>query len=1659
MQLKNAAGKISTVISMLVMAAVLLRGIAFAVPSAQALTIADGMAATDVLGPNNGTISYGLHTYGLGEIGTGASGVAYDSVHNRTFIADTLNNRVLEFDTTSISDGMNASHVLGQSSLITSSSGTTATTMNHPLGLAYDTANDRLFVSDTSNVRVLVFNLSGGITDGMSASNVIGQSVFTAHAGGTTASTFLKPIGLAYDASGNRLFVVDKDNSRVLVFNGAAITDGMSASNVIGQVDFISGVANTTQNTLWLPVGIAFDSANNRLFVGDDGNWRVMVFNAAAIPLNNLAATHVLGQPDFVTSNNWGTTIASIYSTDALAYDATGNRLFVTDSFHNRVMVFNGAAIADNMAATHVLGQSIFTSSSPNTTQSTLRAPSGVAFDVANERLFVTDAKNNRALIFHVASIADGDPAVHVLGQKDYVSSSKGVLGNDQTHPEQSVMDTVHHRFFTTDNNGHRVLEYDLKTDNTFLDRVPDHVLGQVDMLPHSSGTTASIVSDPMGIAYDAASNRLFVSDYTNNRVLEFDVAIITDGMAAAHVLGQADFISSASSLTQTGFNSPTTLSYDSSTSYLYVTDSMNNRVMVFDVASITDNEPAVNELGECDSNNADATTCDPIYTKNGADNAPNRTGLAGAGTSTIDYVHHIMWVADYGNNRVLGYNLTAGNALVDYVADYVLGQPDFNTNVFGVTAGKMNHPYGVAYDPTHNYLFVGDYDNNRVLVYDSTLISAMGTLATKVIGQADFISSAAAVSQIGLHQPTGIAYDTTHGLLYVADSYNSRVLAYNIAGGLANFSQPAVKAFGQPSYTNGIAGYSPSAINMNSPRDLAVDASNDRLFVSDGNNARVFVYDGASVSAAFSEPADHVLGQASLTTSAVATQDASGVNGNAGLTYDSTNQRLYVADSTFARVLVFHVAGAYANDEAAEWVLGQPDFITVNGGALTAAALVTPSAVFYDGVNARLFVSQANNYRIFSTPVTANGQSAIGVLGETDADVTGSVAPLLSKVSLNNDAVGRRGVNNPEGVAVDSTHHRLFVSDYGNNRILVFNLDSGNHLADRVADNVLGVASFNLQGSGTDSQSGTRDASGLFYDGVSDHLFVAQELVNRVVEFNVASITNGQNAIHVLGQPNFASSGTSSTLSGMSSPIAVYYDAGTDALFVSDSVNSRLLVFGATIPDGPVVTGVSSTLADGTYSAGQIVHVTVTFSEPVTVTGTPQLILATGTPATTAVNYASGSGTSVLTFDYTVISGNSSSDLDYSATTSLTLNGGAINKGATPAALVLAAPGAAGSLGANKNIVIGGVVASSGGTQVPLVSLVQPNGGMLTGGSVYNVIWSVGGKGIVSSRIKLSTDGGLTYPTTISSNLAGGTYGWTVPMTATSTARVMVEGILADSSVGASSESGSNITIVLSSTGGGDGGEGGSVGSSAPPSQPADLEEGGVTSHDTHFRDTANAALPPGYSVDSLVKLASDNDPNTQADSAVYYIGFDAKRHSFLNSTMFLTWYGDFSKVKVIDQATLASIPLGAPILLRPATHWVKIVSDPKTYFIEPGYRLRWIKDEATATVLGGPHWSQNVIDVDPSFFTNFLAGADITTSSLATDWPLGTVVKANGNSDMYYVTPTARRKFSSMGAFDENNFQARFVITTSSDAAWMRKPLGADIAGNENAIFSLMH
>ena len=77
-------------------------------------------------------------------------------------------------------------------------------------------------------------------------------------------------------------------------------------------------------------------------------------------------------------------------------------------------------------------------------------------------------------------------------------------------------------------------------------------------------------------------------------------------------------------------------------------------------------------------------------------------------------------------------------------------------------------------------------------------------------------------------------------------------------------------------------------------------------------------------------------------------------------------------------------------------------------------------------------------------------------------------------------------------------------------------------------------------------------------------------------------------------------------------------------------------------------MSGVTASNPNGSYNAGQVIHIQVNFAEPVTVTGAPKLALNT-IPGESAT-YASGGGTSTLVFDYTVQAGDDVATLDYAA-------------------------------------------------------------------------------------------------------------------------------------------------------------------------------------------------------------------------------------------------------------------------------------------------------------------------------------------------------------------------------------------------------------------------
>ncbi len=172
-----------------------------------------------------------------------------------------------------------------------------------------------------------------------------------------------------------------------------------------------------------------------------------------------------------------------------------------------------------------------------------------------------------------------------------------------------------------------------------------------------------------------------------------------------------------------------------------------------------------------------------------------------------------------------------------------------------------------------------------------------------------------------------------------------------------------------------------------------------------------------------------------------------------------------------------------------------------------------------------------------------------------------------------------------------------------------------------------------------------------------------------------------------------------------------------------------------------PTVTAVTSTNADGAYGVGSVITITVGWSEPVAVTGTPQLALNSGGTA----SYSSGTGTSTLSFTYIVAAGQNSAKLDFTSTGALTLNGGTIFDLVTnpnAAVLTLPAPGSAGSIGGTKSIVI-----NTTGPAVTAVTSTNANGAYGVGSVItITVGWTTNVVVTGTPQLALNSGGTASY-------------------------------------------------------------------------------------------------------------------------------------------------------------------------------------------------------------------------------------------------------------------------------------------------------------------------
>lgn len=265
-------------------------------------------------------------------------------------VADAWNHRVLIWTSLPEHSNQPADLVLGQKDFgsgLANRGGALAgpDTLNWCYGVTI--ADGRLFVADTGNRRVLVWNALPE-TNGQPADLVFGQPDMFArddNAGsGASASGMRWPHTIA--VTGGRIFVADAGNSRIMAWNGMPNADGAPASFILGQknfeaIDHNRAAYDPSERALQMPYGIAVREGT--LICADTANSRIVGFPLAGLDMD-APATMLAGQNGFGLKgdNRWkAATRDSLCWPFAIAVHE--DMVAVADTGNNRVLLWEAA--------------------------------------------------------------------------------------------------------------------------------------------------------------------------------------------------------------------------------------------------------------------------------------------------------------------------------------------------------------------------------------------------------------------------------------------------------------------------------------------------------------------------------------------------------------------------------------------------------------------------------------------------------------------------------------------------------------------------------------------------------------------------------------------------------------------------------------------------------------------------------------------------------------------------------------------------------------------------------------------------------------------------------------------------------------------------------------------------------------------------------------------------------------------------------------------------------------------------------------------------------------------------------------------------------------------------------------------------------------------
>src|SRR5438270_7616842 len=183
-----------------------------------------------------------------------------------------------------------------------------------------------------------------------------------------------------------KLYVMDTNSNTLLRFDNALTASGNAtpAATIVG--------SNTTFSS---PAFITLDSANDRLYIADNGDLSIVIYDNISTKNGNVAPNRIITGPSLVSPTD-------------VSLDKVRNLLYVADDLD--ILVYASASTANGAPA-------------PARDLSVPFAVSAIFIDAANDRLYVADQAGNAIAVYDHASTLNGP-----------VTASRAVQGVNNTH-------------------------------------------------------------------------------------------------------------------------------------------------------------------------------------------------------------------------------------------------------------------------------------------------------------------------------------------------------------------------------------------------------------------------------------------------------------------------------------------------------------------------------------------------------------------------------------------------------------------------------------------------------------------------------------------------------------------------------------------------------------------------------------------------------------------------------------------------------------------------------------------------------------------------------------------------------------------------------------------------------------------------------------------------------------------------------------------------------------------------------------------------------------------------------------------------------------------------------------------------------------------------